>query len=509
MKPFVLALDQGTSSSRALIFDHAGATVAVAQTAFPQYFPRPGWVEHDPEEIWSSQSQVAIEALEKAGLGAADIACVGLTNQRETAILWDRATGRPLHRAIVWQDRRTSAFCDTLKREGREELFRRQTGLLIDPYFSGTKIRWMLDHVEGLREKALRGEVAFGTVETWLVWKLTRGRLHITDASNASRTLLFNLHSGDWDEELLEALDIPGSLLPEIRANSECYGEISGLPALEGVPLAGMAGDQHAALFGQACTSPGMAKNTYGTGCFVLMNTGDKPIQSRHGLVTTVAWKIGGRTEYALEGSIFIAGALIQWLRDSLGIIKTAAEVESLASRVEDAGGAMIIPAFAGLGAPHWDPYARGAIFGLTRGTEPAHIARAALEAIAWQVVEVLKAMQADSGITLSELRVDGGACGNNLLMQIQADLLQCPVARPRTTETTALGAAFLAGLAVGFWKNRDEIASHWTLDRKFEPLQTSETVDKAHRRWNSAVERARGWAREESDSPETSAEKQ
>lgn len=497
MKKFILALDQGTSSSRALLFDHTGSTLAVAQEEFPQYFPEPGWVEHDPEEIWTSQSRVAEEALKRAGITRAEIAAVGLTNQRETAVLWDRATGQPVRRAIVWQDRRTSSLCEELKQDGLDGLFRRKTGLLIDPYFSGTKIRWMLDQVGGLRERAERGEIAFGTVDSWLAWKLTGGALHITDATNASRTLLFDIHSGEWDDELLAALKVPRALLPEVRSSSEVYGPISTVAALDGVPLAGMAGDQHAALFGQACYKPGMAKNTYGTGCFVLINTGDKPVLSRHGLVSTVAWKIGGQTEYALEGSIFVAGALVQWLRDGLGLVRQAAEIEALASEVEDSGGAVVVPAFAGLGAPHWDAYARGTILGLTRGTRAAHIARAALEAIAWQVADVLEAMQADSGIALSELRVDGGACANNLLMQIQADLLQHPVARPKTTETTALGAAFLAGLAVGFWESREEIASQWSLDRRFEPARPAEEIEKARRRWSAALERAKGWARE------------
>lgn len=497
MKKFILALDQGTTSSRAIVFDHAGATVAVAQEEFPQYFPEPGWVEQDAEEIWDSQSRVASDVLQKAGLSSADIAAVGITNQRETTLLWDRVSGRPLHRAIVWQDRRTASFCDQLKADGHEDLFRHRTGLIIDPYFAGTKIRWLLDHVEGLRAKAERGEVAFGTIDSWLTWKLTSGALHITDATNASRTLLFNLHSGHWDDELLAALKIPRNLLPEVRSSSEMYGDISGLPALAGVPLAGMAGDQHAALFGQACTTSGMAKCTYGTGCFVLMNAGEKPVQSKHGLVTTVAWKIGDQTEYALEGSIFAGGALIQWLRDGLGLFGAAAEVEALAQKVPDTGGVAIVPAFAGLGAPHWDPYARGAILGLTRGTGPAHIARAALEAIAWQVVDVLAAMEADSGIPLSELRVDGGASANNLLMQIQADLLQGPVARPVTTETTALGAAFLAGLAAGFWESQQELAGHWQLDRSFTPTAPAESIEKSRRRWNSAVKRAKNWARE------------
>jgi glycerol kinase len=496
MKRFILALDQGTSSSRALVFDHSGATVAVAQAEFTQHFPQSGWVEHDPEEIWSSQRSVALEAMRKAKIKAADLAAIGLTNQRETTLLWDRKTGEPVHRAIVWQDRRTAGLCDALREAHGDDFFRQKTGLVVDPYFSATKIGWMLDHVPGLRARAERGEIAFGTVDSWLIWKLTGGRLHVTDATNAARTLLFNIRSGAWDEELLQVLQIPHALLPEVRPSSGHIGEVSAVPELEGVPLAGMAGDQHAALFGQACYEPGMAKNTYGTGCFVLMNTGDQPVFSQNGLVTTVAWKIGEKTEYALEGSIFVAGALIQWLRDSLGIIRTAAEVEALASSVQDTGGVTVIPAFSGLGAPHWDAYARAAVLGLTRGSGPAHIARAALEAIAWQVVDVLDAMKNDAAVSLPELRVDGGASANNLLMQIQADLLQAPVSRPRTTETTALGAAFLAGLAVGFWRDRAEIAAQWALNRRFEPGTASEQVALSRRRWLEGVTRAKGWAR-------------
>jgi len=498
MKRFILALDQGTSSSRALLFDHSGTVQAVAQKEFTQHFPQPGWVEHDPEEIWSSQRDVALDVISKAGVGRENIAAIGLTNQRETTLLWDKKTGAPIHRAIVWQDRRTSALCDDLRKKHGDDFFRNKTGLVIDPYFSGTKIRWLLDHVSGALERVERGELAFGTIDSWLIWKLTAGRLHITDATNASRSLLYNIHRGAWDEELLQALDIPSSLLPEVRASSEIYGEASGVPELAGIPLAGMAGDQHAALFGQACYSPGMAKNTYGTGCFVLMNTGEKPVLSRNGLVTTVAWNIGGKTEYALEGSIFIAGALIQWLRDNLGFIRSAREVEELASQVSDSGGVTVVPAFSGLGAPHWNPYARGTILGLTRGSGPAHIARASLEAIAWQSAEVLQAMQADAAIPVQELRVDGGASANNLLMQIQADFLQAPVTRPKITETTALGAAFLAGLAVEFWKDRNEIASQWAVERRFEPNASGDVVEKARRRWLRAVEKSKDWAREE-----------
>lgn len=500
MKNFILALDQGTSSSRALLFDRSGTPRGSAQREFTQHYPQPGWVEHDPEEIWTSQREVAVEVLRSSGVSANEIAAVGLTNQRETAVMWERSTGRPVHHAIVWQDRRTSALCDALAKDPGANFFREKTGLVVDPYFSGTKVRWMLDHVEGLRERAERGEIAFGTVDSWLAWKLSDGRLHISDATNAARTLLFNIHTADWDDELLRALNIPPAILPEVRSSSEIYGEISGVSELNGLPLAGMAGDQHAALFGQTCTSSGMAKNTYGTGCFVLMNTGGKPVASRHGLVTTIAWQIDGRTEYALEGSIFIAGALIQWLRDGLGMIKTASDVESLAAQVPDTGGVAVVPAFAGLGAPHWDAYARGSLLGLTRGTQAGHIARAALEAIAWQVVEVLQSMEADSGIPVSELRVDGGAAANDLLMQIQANFLQHPVLRPRVTETTVLGAAFLAGLATGFWKDRGEIAAQWELERSFEPEQPAETVKKAYRRWLAALERSKGWARELED---------
>lgn len=493
---YILALDQGTSSSRALVFDRTGKTVSLAQKEFTQHFPQPGRVEHDPEEIWSTQREVALNAVKMAGLRAADIAAIGLTNQRETTVLWEKASGRPVAPAIVWQDRRTADLCERLKEAGLEELFRERTGLLLDPYFSGTKIRWLLDHVDGLRARAERGEIAFGTIDSWLVWKLTGGAVHITDATNASRTLLFNIQSGAWDDELLGALDIPRALLPEVRSSSEIYSTVSSLPGLEGVPLAGIAGDQHAALFGQGCLEPGLAKCTYGTGCFVLIHTGDQPVCSKSGLVSTIAWKIGDRTEYALEGSIFTGGALIQWLRDGLGLVKAAPEIEALAGRVADSGGIVIVPAFAGLGAPHWDPFARGAIHGLTRGTGAAHIARAALEAIAWQVADVLEAMQRDAGLPLTELRVDGGASANNLLMQIQADFLGRRVVRPAIMETTALGAAFFAGLAVGYWSDCDEIASHWQRDRIFEPQARSEIIDRQRKQWLSGVERAKGWAR-------------
>jgi glycerol kinase len=447
---FILALDQGTTSSRAIIFDHAGAIRASAQKEFRQIFPRTGWVEHDPREIWDSQIEVARAALVSAGLKASDISGIGITNQRETTILWDRRTGEPVHNAIVWQDRRTSGFCDELKRAGHEELIRNKAGLVIDAYFSGSKLRWLLDHVPGARERAGRGELAFGTVDTWLLWNLTGGSLHVTDPSNASRTMLFNIGTGAWDEELLQVLNIPPEVLPEVRSSSEIYGETAKGVFDTTVRIAGIAGDQQAALFGQNCFSRGLAKNTYGTGCFMLMNIGEQPTPSRNQLLTTVAWQIQGRTDYALEGSVFIGGAVVQWLRDGLGLIKTSAEIESLAASVPDCGGVYLVPAFAGLGAPHWDQYARGTITGLTRGTTAGHIARAALEGIAFQVADVLEVMKEDSGIALNELRVDGGASANNLLMQVQADMLNVPVVRPKVVETTALGAAYLAGVGSG-----------------------------------------------------------
>jgi glycerol kinase len=489
---YILALDQGTTSSRAIVFDRAGSVKAVAQREFPQIFPKPGWVEHNPNDIWSTQAGVAAEALANARLTAKDIAAIGITNQRETTLVWDRRTGKALGNAIVWQDRRTAGLCDRLKARGFEPLIRKKTGLVIDAYFSGTKLQWILKNVPGAREKAKAGELAFGTVDSWLVWNLTGGQRHVTDASNASRTMLFNIKTGQWDDELLDILEVPRSVLPEVRSSSEVYGETSffGLP----IPIAGIAGDQQAALFGQVCSKPGMVKNTYGTGCFMLMNTGTKAIASRNNLLTTVAWRIGDRTEYALEGSIFIAGAVVQWLRDGLGIIKSSAAVESLAAQVPDAGGAYLVPAFSGLGAPHWDQYARGALLGLTRGTTAAHIARAALEGIAYQVMDVLKAMEADAGIRLKELRVDGGACANNLLMQFQADLLGVPVVRPKISETTALGAAYLAGLAVGYWKNPGEIARQWKADRRFAPAMKPALRKKLRAGWAKALERAKSW---------------
>jgi len=491
----VLAFDQGTTSSRAIAFGRDGRILGTAQQEFRQIFPQPGWVEHDAEEIWRTQRDVASQALAAAGLAAADVAAVGITNQRETTVLWDRKTGRPVAPAIVWQDRRTAARCDALRQEGREPLFASRTGLLLDAYFSGTKLAWLLEHVAGARERARRGELAFGTIDSWLVWHLSGGRVHATDASNASRTLLFNIHTLDWDEELLAILDIPRAVLPKVVASSEVVArtDCEGLP--NGLAVAGIAGDQQAALFGQACHRPGMAKNTYGTGCFLLMNTGEKPAASRNRLLTTVAWQRGGRTAYALEGSVFIAGAAIQWLRDGLGIIARAADIDALAATVPDAGGVHFVPALSGLGAPYWDPHARGTIVGITRGTTKAHLARATLEAIAFQSAELIEAMAADSGIPLAELRVDGGATASNLLMQMQADLLGVPVVRPRVTETTALGAAYLAGLATGFWRDEEEIASLWSRDRVFEPtLSRGESAARLEE-WKRAVERSREWA--------------
>lgn len=489
---FILALDQGTTSSRAIVFDQSGGIVSVAQREFRQIFPRPGWVEHDAAEIWATQSGVAADAVRKAGLSATDIAAIGITNQRETTVVWDRKTGAPLCNAIVWQDRRTAAVCDRLKKSGKAALIKRKTGLVIDAYFSGTKLAWILKNTPGAMARARAGELAFGTIDSWLVWNLTGGRVHVTDVSNASRTMLFNLKTCTWDDELLKLLGVPRAVLPEVRASSEVYGECSLLGAP--IPIAGIAGDQQAALFGQACTQSGMVKNTYGTGCFMLMNTGTKPVVSKKNLLTTIAWRIGGKTEYALEGSIFIAGAVVQWLRDGLGLIKSSAEVEALAARVPDNGGTYLVPAFAGLGAPHWDQYARGLIAGLTRGTSAAHLARAALEGIAYQVYDVLHAMQSDSGIRLKELRVDGGACANNLLMQFQADLLGVPVVRPRVAETTALGAAYLAGLAVGYWKDTAEIASQWQVDRRFTPGMKPSQRKAVLVGWNKALARSKRW---------------
>src|SRR5215831_11330570 len=466
--PFILALDQGTTSSRAIVFDENGAIRGVAQKEFTQIFPHAGWVEHDPNEIWASQVGVAVEALGRAQVRPSEIAAIGITNQRETTIVWDRESGEPIHNAIVWQDRRTADYCERLKAEGAGDTIQARTGLLIDAYFSASKIRWILDHVPGARARAAAGTLAFGTVDTWLVWKLTSGTRHVTDVSNASRTMLFNIRTLKWDDELLRIFDVPASLLPEVRSSSEVYGSTSTALGIESIALAGMAGDQQAALFGQMCRRPGMSKNTYGTGCFLLQNIGTMPTQSRQKLVTTVAWQIGGRTDYALEGSVFIGGAVVQWIRDGLGLVRTAPEIEALAATVGDNGGVYLVPAFAGLGAPHWDPYARGTIVGITRGTSTAHIARAALESIAYQVADLLDAMAADSGIQLTELRVDGGAATNDMLMQFQADLLGVPVVRPAVTETTALGAAYLAGLAAGYWPSVESITGQWRVDRRF-----------------------------------------
>jgi glycerol kinase len=499
MTEFVLALDQGTTSSRAILFDRSGAVRGVAQREFQQMYPKPGWVEHDPEEIWSSQSTVMEEVLSGAKAAHSDVAAIGITNQRETTLVWERASGRPIANAIVWQDRRTAGICDRLVAEGRESLVRDKTGLVIDAYFSGTKLHWLLEHVPGARERAEAGELAFGTVDSWLIWKLTGGARHVTDPSNASRTMLYDIRSGDWDDELLEMLAVPRSLLPEVRSSSEVYGETAaGLPGA-GVPIAGIAGDQQAALFGQMCVAPGMFKNTYGTGCFMLLNTGERAVPSQNRLVTTVAWRLGERTEYALEGSIFIAGAAVQWLRDGLGLIRSSEEVEALARSVPDNGGVVLVPAFAGLGAPHWDAYARGAVLGLTRGATAGHLARATLEGIGHQVADVLDAMEQDAGLPRSELRVDGGAAANDLLMQIQADLLGMPVVRPRVLETTALGAAYLGGLAVGFWKSRDEIAGQWQVERRFEPSGARAEAESQREQWRRAIERARRWEEQES----------
>lgn len=495
METFILALDQGTTSSRAILFDQSGSIRASAQKEFRQFYPQPGWVEHDPMEIWSSQAGVAAEAVTKAGINGKSLAAIGITNQRETTIAWDRESGKPIYNAIVWQDRRTASYCDQLRADGHAQEIQQKTGLVVDAYFSGTKVKWILDNVEGARAKAERGELAFGTVDSWLVWNLTRGELHITDISNASRTMLFNIHTMKWDDELLTLFDIPRSILPEVKESSEVYGHTKTTIFATKVPIAGIAGDQQAALFGQQCIKPGMVKNTYGTGCFMLMNIGDKPVPSKNNLLTTVAWKINGHTQYALEGSIFIAGAVVQWLRDELGIIRTSSEIETLAASVPDSGGVYLVPAFAGLGAPYWNPYARGTMVGITRGTSAAHIARAAQDAIAFQTLDVLSAMNADCGIDIRELRVDGGATVNDTLMQFQSDILQVPVARPKVTETTALGAAYLAGLAVGYWKDIAEISAQWQVETKFVPGMTIEHVKKLTSEWNRAIRAAKAWS--------------
>ena len=491
---YVLALDQGTTSSRALLFDAAGRIHGVAQREFTQHFPQPGWVEHDPEDIWTSQCAVARQVVADAGLAATDIAAVGLTNQRETTVVWDRRTGQAIHRAIVWQDRRTAGLCDRLRAAGHGELIARKTGLVLDAYLAGTKLAWLLDNVPDARRRARAGELAFGTVDSWLLWKLSGGTLHATDATNASRTLLYDIHRQDWDDELLALFDIPRALLPEVRDSSGFFTRTTAILDGAALPVCGVAGDQHAALLGQACTRPGRVKNTYGTGCFALMNTGDTPTASAHRLLTTTAWRLGGHAQYALEGSVFIGGAVVQWLRDGLGLIRQASEIEALAAQVPDSGGVVFVPAFVGLGAPHWDAYARGAVFGLTRGTTAAHLARAALEAIAFQSADLITAMQADSGLVLSELRVDGGAAANNLLMQCQADLLGVPVVRPQVIETTAFGAAALAGLAVGVWPDLDAVGQTWQMDRVFEPAMSRDQAEALRANWVRAVGRAGHW---------------
>ena len=487
----ILSLDQGTTSSRAIVFDHAGNIVSVAQKEFTQIFPQPGWVEHDPSEIWTSQIAVATEAILKAGITPHDIAAIGITNQRETTIVWDRETGKPIYNAIVWQDRRTASYCDSLKKFSSS--IQQKTGLIIDAYFSASKIKWILDNVNGARQKAAEGKLAFGTVDSWLVWNLTAGSVHITDVTNASRTMLFNIHSLEWDGDLLELFDIPHSVLPQVKSSSEVYGQTAGKILASQIPIAGIAGDQQSALFGQMCIHPGMVKNTYGTGCFMLMNIGDNPTVSKNNLVTTVAWKVGNKVQYALEGSIFIGGAVVQWLRDGLKIIYTSNEIESLAEKVNDNGGVYMVPAFAGLGAPHWNQYAKGTIVGITRGTTSAHFARAALESIALQTMEVLKAMEADSGSSIKELRVDGGATVDDLLMQIQADVLGAIVVRPQITETTAMGAAYLAGLAVGYWNSIEEIEQQWKVSRSFNPA--NKNVDEIINGWYKAIKAAKYWA--------------
>ncbi len=490
MKQYILALDQGTSSSRAIVFDETGATCAVAQKEFRQIFPRSGWVEHDPHEIWSSQASVIAEAITTLDINGLNIAGIGITNQRETTIVWDSDTEEPIYNAIVWQDRRTSDYCDKLKSEGVTEMIRRKTGLIIDAYFSATKIKWILDNVPGARERANKGKLLFGTVDTWLIWRLTRGEVHVTDVSNASRTMLFNINTLQWDDELLKMFDIPRSMMPEVRSSSEIYGHTKTTIFAHKVPIAGIAGDQQAALFGQMCIEPGMVKNTYGTGCFLLMNSGDKPIISQNNLITTVAWKIGDKVNYALEGSIFVGGSVVQWLRDGLGVIKSSSEVEELAARVPDTNGVYFVPALTGLGAPWWDQYARGTIVGISRGTTTAHIARAALEGIAFQTMDITAAMSRDAGLPLRELKVDGGASRNNLLMQFQADILGTRVIRPRVVETTALGAAYLAGLAVGYWSSVEQIRKQWHVDRIFEPTWDEAAISKARDGWEDAVKR-------------------
>ena len=498
MARYVMALDAGTTSNRCILFNQSGEMCSVAQKEFTQYFPQPGWVEHDGNEIWSSMLGVAVEAMHKIGAAAADIAAIGITNQRETTLVWDKATGEPIHNAIVWQCRRTSEYCDSLKAKGLVETVRAKTGLVIDAYFSGTKLRWLLENVPGARTRAEKGELLFGTVETWLIWKLSGGKLHVTDYSNASRTMMFNLSTLDWDEDILRELDIPRCMLPEVLPSSAVYGETD--PSLFGgpIPIGGAAGDQQAALFGQTCFHPGEAKNTYGTGCFLLMNTGETPVFSQNGLVTTIAWGLDGKVTYALEGSIFVAGAAVQWLRDELKLIDSAADSEVLGRKVSDTNGCYVVPAFTGLGAPYWDQYARGTIVGLTRGVNKYHIIRATLDSVAYQVFDVLEAMKADSGIALTALKVDGGACANNLLMQTQADLIDAPVLRPRCVETTAMGAAYLAGLAVGYWQSKEDVVRNWAIDRTFTPDLDEVTRQARLKGWRKAVKYAFGWAKDE-----------
>ncbi len=497
MAKYVMALDAGTTSNRCILFNEKGEMCSVAQKEFTQYFPKPGWVEHDASEIWSTQLGVAVEAMSKIGATAADIAAIGITNQRETAIVWDKETGEPVYHAIVWQCRRTSEYCDSLKEKGLTDSFREKTGLVIDAYFSATKVKWILDNVEGAREKAEEGKLLFGTVETWLIWKLTKGKVHVTDYSNASRTMLFNIKELKWDQEILQELDIPECMLPEAKPSSCVYGEAD--PSFFGGPISigGAAGDQQSALFGQTCFTEGEAKNTYGTGCFLLMNTGEKPVYSQNGLVTTIAWGLDGKVNYALEGSIFVAGAAVQWLRDEMRLIDTSPDSEYMASKVKDTNGCYVVPAFTGLGAPHWDQYARGTIVGITRGVNKYHVIRATLESLAYQVNDVIAAMQADSGITLSALKVDGGACANNFLMQFQADVINAPVNRPVCVETTAMGAAYLAGLAVGYWKSKEDVVKNWQIDRVFKPEMSEDARQKAVKGWNKAVRWSYGWAKE------------
>ena len=495
MAGYILSFDQGTTSSRAIVFDKKGSIISTAQKEFTQIFPQPGWVEHNALEIWSTQLGVATEAILNAGLTTKDIAAIGITNQRETTVVWDRHTNQPICNAIVWQDRRTADYCDTLKKNGASEMIREKTGLVTDAYFSGTKVKWILDNVTGAREKADKGDLCFGTIDSWLLWKLTNGKVHATDVSNASRTLLYNIHSLQWDSDLLKLFDIPQSMLPEVRSSSEIYGTTEGLFTASAIPVSGIAGDQQAALFGQMCIQPGMVKNTYGTGCFMLMNTGNKPVVSNNNLLTTIAWKLGNEVQYALEGSVFIGGAVVQWLRDGLKIIQTSADVEALARQVDNNGGVYFVPAFTGLGAPYWNQHARGTIVGITRGSNSAHIARAAIESIAFQSMDLLKAMEGDAGLPIREVRVDGGATVNNQLMQFQSDILNTNVIRPNVTETTALGAAYLAGLAVGFWKDVDELQQYWQMDKTFKPVMPDDERNELQRNWKKAVRAAQAWS--------------